>query len=1231
MAESDRVARLITGRQSAHMEIIRRYPGDKAPAGEHKPQPMPLVSVVEWEVREEVCQPYRIRALVSTSGPMSRKDILGQWAKFSFQTEEGAPVRAFRGFISRFHSVSRSPDGCTYRVVIRQRLAMLDGPSNCVTYQNRTSADIVQAVIERNDMRPWIRVTQRLRRQHPKHAFRFQYNMGDLAYCRLEMEQGGLFWFIEDDQHGEVLVIADDIDGYTRPAIELKARPGAGLHTFEESVYSLKVRTQAVADSFIVADYSPENALTLFREEGRARDEFSREQHDGTTFSTPYVWGTQHGDAEGAKREAVLRHEAARAQQVICKAKSTMPSVRPGCIVKPDALEAYATENGTEFDAKDGVFVFRVVHRGARNQNYRNTFHAIPASRPYRMPIDESKWPRVHTLGFTVTSPDRYTYPYLDAEGRIVVRFHCDFGNWPKGGESVPLRLAKPFASKDHSGLNMPPVDGDHGVAGFYEGNPNKPFALAFLPNSENPDLINSSRRRISRSEIRTRGGNKMWMDDWEGQRGIELGTEEAGRSQLNLGFIPDGDLRERGTGAELRTGGHLVDRGGKGVMVTAYNQGGGSGKVLAMDETHAQFRDHQALSKSLGGSAEASKATPADTDAQKAINDGLHELKKPGVLVTGPGPVGIASGDGVHVAADGSLIATTKKGIHFSTLKRFTATARDLVSLFSQKGMSLITSAGDFVAQAQRGRMQLASQGDMTVETVEGVVHVKSPKEIVLNAGGSYIRIAPGGIEFGSRGGAVFRTSGLKKIGPAQMDLGGAAFAPKMVPFTTDCEVWRTNANFIKEVTPAPAPDPAQWAEMVNTGVVAPAPSLDARSMASAGGMSSDGGSPWGEGVAQTGRNTLVKGRPGVLVVNDPDNAPTEEPAGNPDPIKLESPAPCNWQLSDFAESATMERETPTYQKYGWTRTDRLVEGGRPVMCSGPAPTTCQFTYDSNSKTLTAKVVTALVPKLLVKKNLSTGEPLRDAQNNYVVVQYETFGNGANSHKSFAQQGLMLIERDLSEVDASTYKNMIEKTLNQGNYKLILDGCSKGGACGCRVAVKFCVDVHVVREADTLALNPNITINLYPTTDRADANNWPEAEYVAVAGRFIKKVTQTKAHETGHLFNFPDEYWEQGGFVHSMYVRGGRDIDFALADANKTTNKVWVIETEHNLMGGGCGEPTATTSPYYLEYIRRWFSEYTNKLWRVGYNAPGVATKKAEASNGSSTAKMGATHAKKK
>jgi type VI secretion system secreted protein VgrG len=585
-------------------------------------------------------------------------------------------------------------------------------------------------------------------------------------------------------------------------------------------------------------------------------------------------------------------------------------------------------------------------------------------------------------------------------------------------------------------------------------------------------------------------------------------------------------------------------------------------------------------------------------------------------------------------VAADGSIIGTAKKGIHFSTLRRITAAARDVVSFFSQKGMSLITAAGDFVAQAQRGRMQLAAQDDMSVESVNGVVHVKAAKEIILNVNGTYVKLTGEGVEIGSRGGVLYRTAGVKGTGPAQMDLGGAAFAPKFVPYTTGCEVWRTNPKFVPP--PAPVPDPAQWEGLANTGAVPPAPLLDAGSMESAGGGSTQGLEPLWQPLAQTQQlpgSTGAAGSPagnGGLVINDPENEKAICVA--PDPIELKSPAPCNWQLSDFTASATMQRETPTYQKYGWSRTERLVKDGKPIMCAGTGPTTCQFTYNSNSKTLTAKVVTALIPRLLVKVNPSTKEPLRDEQNNYVVVQYETFGNGANSGKSFEEQGLMLIERDPREVDASTYKNMIEKTLNQGNYKLILDGCNKGAACGCRIAVKFCADIHVVREADAPALNPNIIISLFPTTARADANNWPEDEYKidnTGAGK-IKAVTQTKAHETGHLFNFPDEYWEQGGFVHSIYVKDGRNIDFELADRNKTAGKFWVIETENNLMGGGCIKPTATTSPYYLEYVRRWFSAHTNKLWRVGYAVPVAPVKNAATGGGDSAAKTGALHGKK-
>ncbi|MDR5750511.1 MULTISPECIES: type VI secretion system tip protein VgrG [unclassified Caballeronia] len=1134
--------------------------------------PLPVVSVVSWEVHEEICEPYRIKAVISTPEPVSRKKVLGHLAEFSIQPEDGRELRTFNGFVSRFDLVSESRDGCTYHVVVRQRLAMLDGPSNCVTYQRMTSWEIIKAILERHEIRFWMQIEFRLKRVHPRHDFRFQFNLGDWAYIRLEMEQAGLFCFTTADEHGEVLVIADDVDGYERPPVMVLDRPTAGLSTFEESIFSFRVRTRTVPESFAVADYNPESAWEVLRNESRVVPD------DETMVGTPYVWGTHHGDAEGAKREAQLRHEAALAQQVRYKVKSTVLALRPGRIVRSDrALE----------DTTWGMFVTKVVHSGARDASYMNRFTAIPADRPYRMAIDANRWPRIHgTLGATICSPDKYKFAFLTDKGEYVARFHCDFGNWPKGAESVPLRLAKPFSGKNYTGMHMPALDGDEALVGFREGNPNKPILVGFMPNSQRPDLINSSRRRISRNEIRTQSGNKLWLDDWDDQQGIELSTEHSGRSQLNLGFIPDRELKERGTGAELRTSGHLVGRGGAGAMLTAYNQAGGSGKVLAMDETDAQLKDHQVFVKSLADSAGASKASPADLDAQKGINDGLKQLKKPGVLVTGPGPVGVASGDGVHLAADGSIIGTAKKGVHFSTLKRFTVAARDMVSMFSQKGMSLITSAGDFVAQAQRGRMQLAAQEDMSIESVNGVVHVKAAKEIILNVNGTYVKISGGGVEIGSRGGVVYRTAGVTGTGPAQMDLSGAAFAPAFVPYTTACEVWRTNPDFV--------PPPAPVSEMdgpESMGTVPPAPSL--------------GTSP----VPPSALGDFFSGNRNPLKVDDPENAPKTglEPNPNeyPRAVKLEQPAPCNWVMSAFSTSATLHRETPTYHRYGSTDSAPEKDANNdPISWAGPANTTCHFDYDSDAKTLTAKVVIALVPKLLVKMNPATKQPLRDAAGRYVVVNYETVNNGANSGKTFAQQGLMLIDRNVSDVNGSVYKNLIETTLNKGGYKLILDGCQKGASCGCRVPVKFCADIRVVTPAEAEKLNADTTINLFPNVDRADAKNWPAADHYGVdnSGQTVAENWQVKAHETGHLFAFPDEYWKYGGFVHKQYVKSDMTLDFARGRENSSDNKTWQIESQDNLMGYGCNKSSAIIQPYYLEYIRQWFSSYTNKKWRVGY-----------------------------
>jgi len=1194
MADADRIIRrYLTGRQSAHLKFTPRKPRATKNPDDAEPPPMPEVSVVSWEVREELCEPYVIKAVVSASEVISRKGLVGQFAKFTIQPEDERAERAFWGLVTKFESLTESRDGCTYRVVIRQRLAMLDGPSNCATYQHKSSPEIIQEVLKRNDVRFWLDVQMKLRREHPKHDFRFQFNIGDWQYIKLEMEQAGLFCYtLPSGRNRETLVIADDIDGYVHPAIPVLDRPSSGLATFEESIYAFQVAARTVPESFVVADYNRENAWQRLRGEGQVRGA----EEDCTMVGRPYVWGTDHKDAAGAKREAELRHEAAYAHQVGYKAKSTVLAIRPGCVVAPDrSLE----------DSKWGMVVTRVVHRGARNESYRNTFRGIPANRAWRMAIDPSRWPRIHgTLPATICSPNEYRYAYLTDKGEYIARLHPDFGNWPKGGESIPLRLAKVYAGKDHTGLHIPAVDGDEAIVAFEGGDPNRPYIAGFHHNSQRPDLINSSRRRISRSELRTQSGNKFWMDDCERQQGVELSTEHSGRSQLHLGHIVDGDLKERGNGAELRTSGHWVGRGGSGVMLTAYDQPGGNGKVVDTTETRAQLDAHARLADALARSADASKASPADVDAQRAVSADLDEVKQPGVLVTAPGPVGIASGDGVQLAADGSIFATSKKGMHFSTLKRLTAAAGGVLSMFAQQGMKLIASAGELVIQAQRGPAQLAAQEGITVESVNGVVHVKSPKEIVLGVGGSYIHIKPDGIELGTRGSITHRSSRLSKTGPAQMDLGGQAFAPVLVPFTTDCEVWRTRPDFVEEI--AAAPEPAQWESFANTGAIAPSPLGDffSRQFGSAVPPGSSAYSPF-DGKPSNVDSAIPKVK---VTLNNPEDQRQIWVA--PDPVKLVNAVPCDWKIPSLKANVTQRIESAPY----WGVLDNRKPWLDPVTNEhyrggGTRDSNFEFAYSEKDKEITSTVRVMLIPMDLFpvdqKGVRDTSVPADKA-----TIPYEFHAHSKMAPGSI-DKGIKMDYRDAvgTDYNVTALSKRIETVLNQPRYKLILDGCSKGAACGCRVKVNFKVELRVsIRGAPVDRFKPHVWVKLFPFVLRADTGTWGEGY------KWEDKSKEThdypdahvEAHECGHYFNFPDEYYDQGGWLHKSYIKN-EQIDFSLVD-EEVGKLVWQGRSQSNLMGYGAGIPLdngrPTISPYYLEYVRRQFSLATNKLWRIGYES---------------------------
>ncbi len=225
-------------------------------------------------------------------------------------------------------------------------------------------------------------------------------------------------------------------------------------------------------------------------------------------------------------------------------------------------------------DAPNGQMIVEITHSGARDQAYQNTYKAVPSDRRFRLKIEDEKWPKITgTLSGRVTSSNKHKYAYLNEQGHYRVRFDLDFAEWTPGLESVPLRLAKPFAGGRRTGFHFPVVDGTEAVLAFRDGDPNKPYISQFHHHSQHPDLITSEEGWRTRNVIRTQSNNKLRFEDWKGYEGVKLSTEHSGKSQLNLGCLVDRKKQKRGEGFELRTSGWGAIRGGKGLFISADDQ----------------------------------------------------------------------------------------------------------------------------------------------------------------------------------------------------------------------------------------------------------------------------------------------------------------------------------------------------------------------------------------------------------------------------------------------------------------------------------------------------------------------------------------------------------------------------------------------------------------------------------------------------------------------------------
>ncbi|AMC35417.1 type VI secretion system Vgr family protein [Janthinobacterium sp. B9-8] len=482
---------------------------------------------------------------------------------------------------------------------------------------------------------------------------------------------------------------------------------------------------------------------------------------------------------------------------------------------------------------------------GKGNAPYQADFTAQRRGQPVLSHLGEQEFTKPTSLGLqtaTVVGPAG-SEVHTDEQGRIKVQFHWqraaehpEFGANLDDKSSCWIRVAAPSAGAGWGHQFIPRI-GQEVTVSFIEGDIDRPVVTGAVYNGSHsvPTLSSAGVLPANKtlSGIKTKeheGGQygELLFDDTKGEVRTKLSSEH-GKTQLNLGYLihprTDGKGEPRGEGFELRTDNQGAIRA-NGLLISTEAKGGASGKQLDHSPAQSQLESALALAQSLGETAtnqladtietgednktinpdnsagdkniqghlhhhiHASKSLEAGTNTDK---DGKSQSEKQAgqqniILLHGEDGVAITSPQSQTLTAGTNLDLVAQRDTNQTSGRRWIHNVRQNISLFvagvkDKVALKLIAAKGKIQLQAQSDDIEITGDKDLKVTACKGLLSISAKDEVLVTAGGGYIRLKGGNIEIHCPGTVTVKGANHDMSGPASL-------TPQFVPFVKakDC-----------------------------------------------------------------------------------------------------------------------------------------------------------------------------------------------------------------------------------------------------------------------------------------------------------------------------------------------------------------------------------------------------------------------------------------------------------
>jgi type VI secretion system secreted protein VgrG len=492
------------------------------------------VRVLGFRGTEAISRPYEVEIFLVLPQELGEEfdlaDAVGAKAKLVLDRGQlGVPPFVFAGVFANVEVIHAYDAQIVLRALLVPRLWQLGLGKHSRIFTKMSVPDIIKAILDENGVTDHeLRLGAYEVEEHV-----CQYRESDLDFISRWMEREGIFYFFEQSEDGEKLILADqgvyDEDPLGRP---VRYYPQFSHdHSAGAAFRAFTCRHSTLPASVRLKDY--DYAKPNLNVSGTAKVALN-----GTGEVSLY--GERFFTPSAGDRLARIRSEELLAKQAVFRGAGNRLHLRPGYTFEVEEhpfpsfntrYVAFAAHHAGNQAA--GHPAVRELLKMEHADVYEVEVDAILAKVQLRAE-SVTPWPRIYGYeNGIVDGPADSEYAQIDEQGRYNAKFKFDESTLKNGKATTWVRMMQPHGG-DIEGFHFPLRKGTEVVFSFLGGDPDRPVISGVVPNMVNPSPVTAA--NYTRNVIQTGSRNRMEMEDKAGSEWVRWSTPYAG-TFLNMGL----------------------------------------------------------------------------------------------------------------------------------------------------------------------------------------------------------------------------------------------------------------------------------------------------------------------------------------------------------------------------------------------------------------------------------------------------------------------------------------------------------------------------------------------------------------------------------------------------------------------------------------------------------------------------------------------------------------------